>query len=82
MTFSSISELLDDLRAGRMIVMVDDADRENEGDVFMPAERLQPEHINFMLRECRGELCLALDEDICDQLDLQMQPRAASNRLP
>ena len=80
MTFSSIPELLDELRAGRMIVMVDDPDRENEGDVFLPAELVDAGHINFLLRECRGELCLALDAEICDQLGLEMQTRAASNR--
>ena len=80
MTFASIPELLDELRAGRMIVLVDDPDRENEGDVIFPAELAHPELINFLLKECRGELCLALDGAICDQLGLEMQARAASNR--
>ena len=79
MTFSTIPELLDELRAGRMIVIVDDPGRENEGDIFLPAEMVTPEHINFVLRECRGELCLALDGETCDRLELEMQPRGRTN---
>ena len=80
MTFSTIPELLDELRAGHMIVMVDDPDRENEGDIFFPAEMVTADHINFILRECRGELCLALEGDICDRLGLEMQPRGRANQ--
>ena len=70
MSFSSIPELLADIRAGRMVVVVDDEDRENEGDLIMAAEKVRPEDINFMAREARGLICLALTKQRCEQLRL------------
>lgn len=70
MSFSSIPTLLADLRAGRMVVIVDDEDRENEGDLIMAAEKVRPEDINFMAREARGLICLALTKQRCEQLRL------------
>ena len=70
MSFSSIPELLADIRAGRMVVVVDDEDRENEGDLIMAAEKARPEDINFMAREARGLICLALTKQRCEQLRL------------
>jgi 3,4-dihydroxy 2-butanone 4-phosphate synthase / GTP cyclohydrolase II len=68
--FSSIEEAAEDLRAGRFIVVVDDEDRENEGDLVISAERVTPQAINFMAREGRGLICLALTEERCDELGL------------
>lgn len=72
-TFAPVSEVLDELRAGRMIILVDDENRENEGDLVLAAEKVSPEAINFMLRHARGELCLALTESRCEALDLPLQ---------
>lgn len=73
----SIPDILKDLRAGRTIVLVDDEQRENEGDLVCAAERVTPETINFMLREGRGMLCVALANNICERLDLH--PPAGAN---
>ena len=59
--FVSVEEALDEIRAGRMIVLVDDEDRENEGDLTMAAEKVTPEAINFMAKFGRGLICLAHD---------------------
>jgi len=75
MPFSAIPELLDELRAGRMVVVLDDEDRENEGDLIMAAQRVRAEDINFMAREARGLICLALDERRCRQLGLRPMVR-------
>ena len=58
--FSSIEEVLEDIRAGRIVVLVDDESRENEGDLTMAAEKVTPEAINFMARYGRGLICLSL----------------------
>ncbi len=71
--FSSIPAVLEDLRQGRMIILVDDENRENEGDVVMAAERVTPEAVNFMVRNACGEICLALTGERCDQLRLPLQ---------
>lgn len=73
MPFAPINEILDDLRAGRMIVLVDDENRENEGDFVCAAEAMTPEMVNFMTRIGGGYLCVALDGDTCDRLDLVPQ---------
>jgi 3,4-dihydroxy 2-butanone 4-phosphate synthase/GTP cyclohydrolase II len=72
-TFASIPEVLAELRAGRMVVLVDDENRENEGDLVMAAEKATPEAVNFMVRNACGELCLALTEQKCDELGLGLQ---------
>jgi 3,4-dihydroxy 2-butanone 4-phosphate synthase/GTP cyclohydrolase II len=69
----SIPEILEDLKQGKMIVLVDDEDRENEGDLVCPAQFCSPDAINFMLREGRGMLCVALSGGICDKLELWPQ---------
>ncbi|MBX3352072.1 MAG: 3,4-dihydroxy-2-butanone-4-phosphate synthase [Phycisphaeraceae bacterium] len=71
--FSPIPEILDELRAGRMVVLTDDEDRENEGDLILPGQFVTPEAINFMLRVARGYLCLSLTGKDCDRLDLHAQ---------
>lgn len=82
--FNSIPELLEDLRAGRMIVMMDDEERENEGDLVMAASKVRPEDINFMARFGRGLICLPLTRERCHQLELPLmvnknQARFATN---
>ncbi len=68
--FATVEEALEEIRAGRMIVLVDDEDRENEGDLTMAAEKISPEAVNFMAKEGRGLICLALTEERCDALNL------------
>ncbi len=70
MPISTIGEALDDIRAGRMIILVDDEDRENEGDFMVAAEMVTPEIINFMALHGRGLICLTLTEQKCEQLNL------------
>lgn len=70
---ASIPEVLDDLRAGKMVILVDDEDRENEGDLIMPAQFVTPDAITFMLTHARGYLCLCLTEGDCERLDLSPQ---------
>lgn len=74
---SPIPEILDELRAGRMVVLIDDENRENEGDLILPAEKVSPDAINFMLSVARGYLCLSLTGADCDRLDLT--PQASVN---
>jgi 3,4-dihydroxy 2-butanone 4-phosphate synthase/GTP cyclohydrolase II len=69
---NTIPELLDELRAGRMIVMMDDEERENEGDLVMAASKIRPEDINFMARFGRGLICLPLTRERCKQLQLPL----------
>lgn len=71
--FSTIPAVLEDLRAGRMVVLTDDEDRENEGDLILPAEFVTPEAITFMLTVARGYMCLSLTEADCRRLDLYDQ---------
>jgi 3,4-dihydroxy 2-butanone 4-phosphate synthase/GTP cyclohydrolase II len=72
MTISTVPEILADVRAGRMVVLVDEEDRENEGDLVMAAEFVTPEAINFMAKHGRGLICLTLTEARCRQLDLPL----------
>ena len=69
----SIDEAVADIRDGRMIIIVDDEDRENEGDLVCAAEKVTPEIINFMARHARGLICLPLTEERCDELHLTTQ---------
>ncbi|MEM1424597.1 MAG: 3,4-dihydroxy-2-butanone-4-phosphate synthase, partial [Planctomycetota bacterium] len=71
--FSTIPEILEELRQGRMIVLVDDEDRENEGDLIIAAEFLTPETVNFMVRQAGGYLFVSLPPETCDRLDLHGQ---------
>jgi 3,4-dihydroxy 2-butanone 4-phosphate synthase/GTP cyclohydrolase II len=73
----TVPEALDELRAGRMIVLVDDEFRENEGDLVCAGEMATPEIINFMIRQGRGLVCLAMSGELCDRLDLD--PQVARN---
>jgi len=69
---ASVEAAIEDIRAGRMVILVDDADRENEGDLCMAAEKVTPEAINFMAKHGRGLICLSLTEDRLEQLRLHM----------
>ena len=80
MSFASIPELLEELRAGRMVVIVDDEDRENEGDLIMAAELVKPSDINFMVTHARGLVCLSLTRERCRQLGLP--PMVRDNTSP
>ncbi len=71
-TFSTIEEALEDIVAGRMVVVVDDEDRENEGDLVMAAEHVTPDDVNFMTRQAGGWICLALTSERCDELGLEL----------
>ncbi|MCU0650838.1 MAG: bifunctional 3,4-dihydroxy-2-butanone-4-phosphate synthase/GTP cyclohydrolase II [Candidatus Omnitrophica bacterium] len=68
--FNSIQEILQDLKNGRMVVVVDDEDRENEGDLVMAASSVKPEHINFMATHGRGLICVPMEEDRLNSLEL------------
>ena len=72
MSFNSISEIIEDIRLGKMVVIVDDEDRENEGDLLMAASMVRPEDINFMARYARGLICLTLTRERCRQLNLPL----------
>ena len=72
MSMSNTLEIVEELRAGRMVILVDEEDRENEGDLVMAAEFVTPEAINFMARFGRGLICLTLTEERCEQLNLAM----------
>ena len=75
--FSTVEEALEDVRAGKMVVVCDAEDRENEGDLTLAAQFATPENINFMAREGRGLICLALTPERCDELGLDLM--AAKN---
>jgi 3,4-dihydroxy 2-butanone 4-phosphate synthase / GTP cyclohydrolase II len=75
MALASIEEVIDDIRQGKMIILVDDEDRENEGDLTLAAEQVTPETINFMARYGRGLICLALGSDIIERLQLKQMVR-------
>jgi 3,4-dihydroxy 2-butanone 4-phosphate synthase/GTP cyclohydrolase II len=70
--FAMVEEAVEEIRQGRMIVLVDDEDRENEGDLTLAAEKITPEAINFMAKFGRGLICLALTEQRCDELNLPL----------
>ncbi len=72
MALNTVDELLADLRQGRMVIVMDDEDRENEGDLLMAASRVRPEDINFMARYGRGLICLTLTRERCQQLHLPL----------
>ena len=77
MPISPVPELVAELAAGRMVILVDDEDRENEGDLVIAAEHVTPEAINFMARFARGLICLTLTRDRCERL--QLPPMASRN---
>jgi 3,4-dihydroxy 2-butanone 4-phosphate synthase/GTP cyclohydrolase II len=79
MSFATIQEAIEDVRAGRMVIIVDDEDRENEGDLACAAEKVTPEIINFMARHGRGLICLSMTPERLDELHIPLQISEADN---
>jgi len=77
MMFGKIEDAIAEIRAGRMVIVVDDEDRENEGDLIFAAEKVTPEHISFMVRHCSGIICVPMEAERLEQLNLP--PMAAEN---
>ncbi|MDD4013504.1 MAG: bifunctional 3,4-dihydroxy-2-butanone-4-phosphate synthase/GTP cyclohydrolase II [Candidatus Omnitrophica bacterium] len=75
MKLNTIKEAVDDLKKGRMIVVVDDPSRENEGDLIVPADKITPEKVNFMARFGRGLICVPMEDDIAERLGLHLMSR-------
>ena len=80
MSLAPIEEIIAELKAGRMVILVDEEDRENEGDLVMAAEHVTPEAINFMVRHARGLVCLTLTDARCRQLGLKQM--VSDNQTP
>ncbi len=80
MPIERVQRAIDDFRAGKMVILVDDEDRENEGDLAIAAEKVTPEAINFMAKHGRGLICLAMTEDRCDEL--RLPPMVQDNTSP
>ena len=78
--FASIEEAIEEIRSGRMVIVCDDEDRENEGDIVIAAQFATPDAVNFMAKHARGLICLALTPDRCDELGLDLM--AAKNETP
>ncbi len=80
MALNSIEEIIEDLRQGKMVIIIDDESRENEGDLLIPATAVRPEDINFMARHGRGLICLTLTRDRCGLLNLPLMPRYGESK--
>ncbi len=78
LTMSPIEDVIDDIRAGKIVIVVDDEDRENEGDLIAASELITPEAVNFMLRHARGMLCVSVGDEVADRLKLPAM--VANNR--
>ena len=72
MPLNTVEELINDIRLGKMVILMDDEDRENEGDIVMAASHVRPEDINFMAKHARGLICLTLTRQRCQQLNLPL----------
>ncbi|OLO09828.1 3,4-dihydroxy-2-butanone-4-phosphate synthase, partial [Chromohalobacter japonicus] len=72
---ASIEAIVEDIRQGKMVILMDDEDRENEGDIIMAAECVEAEHINFMARHARGLICLPMTRERCERLKLPLMVR-------
>ena len=79
MAFNTIEEIIDEISAGRMVLMLDDEDRENEGDLLMAASMVRPDDVNFMARYGRGLICLTLTRERCEQLRLPLMVSGAGD---
>ena len=82
MPFHTIEEAIDDIRQGKMVILVDDEDRENEGDLTMAAEKVTPEAINFMTRYGRGLICLSLTPERLAELQIPPMVEDIDNTSP
>lgn len=81
MPFSPVEEIIEEIRAGRMVIVCDDEDRENEGDLTVAAELVTPEHINFMAKHGRGLICLPMAEELIERLQIPEMVRHNSSRM-
>jgi 3,4-dihydroxy 2-butanone 4-phosphate synthase/GTP cyclohydrolase II len=72
MPLNTIEEIVQDIRLGKMVILMDDEDRENEGDIVMAAECVSAEHINFMARFGRGLICMPMTQERCERLHLPL----------
>lgn len=81
MSISTIKEAIEDIKNGRMVILVDDEDRENEGDLCIAAEHVTPEAVNFMAKYGRGLICLSLDNEIADSLNLPLMVQDNRSRF-
>jgi 3,4-dihydroxy 2-butanone 4-phosphate synthase/GTP cyclohydrolase II len=72
MQLNTTAELIEDIRQGKMVILMDDEDRENEGDLIMAAEMVRPEDINFMAMHARGLICLPMSPERCRLLELPL----------
>ena len=79
MQLNTVEELIEDIRQGKMVILIDDEDRENEGDLVMAAPMVRPEDINFMATYARGLICLPLSEERCEQLNLGLMVAGDTN---
>src|SRR5438552_9482918 len=79
MDFSSVEEAIADIKAGKLLIVVDDEDRENEGDLTIAAEKITPEAINFMARYGRGLICLSMTPERLDELDIPLMVQQRSS---
>jgi 3,4-dihydroxy 2-butanone 4-phosphate synthase / GTP cyclohydrolase II len=79
MQLNTVEELIEDIRQGKMVILMDDEDRENEGDLVMAAPMVRPEDINFMATNARGLICLPLSEERCEQLNLALMVTGDTN---
>src|ERR1051326_3534369 len=79
--FAPIEQAIDAIRAGRVVIVVDDEDRENEGDLTIAAEKVTPEAINFMARYGRGLICLAMTPERLDALEIRLLERDNTSRI-
>ena len=81
MELNSIQEIISDISEGKMVVLMDDEDRENEGDLILAAEKVSPEAINFMATHARGLICLALNDERCRRLGLEQMVKNNGTEL-
>ena len=78
---NTIDEALKDFKEGKFVIVVDDEDRENEGDLIIAAEKIDAEKVNFMLKHARGVLCAPITVSRCEELDLQHQVQENTSML-
>lgn len=79
---NAVTEIIDDIRNGKMVILIDDEDRENEGDIILASDFVTPDAINFMAKEARGLVCLALEPEQIERLDLPMMVGDERNQSP
>lgn len=80
-SLASVAQAIEDCKAGQMVILVDDADRENEGDLAVAAEKITPEVVNFMAKHARGLICLALNPELADRLQLPLMVSENTSRF-